>query len=114
ILFVIAEINTKDDNVDDNTEIVDLIRHSDNYINTKEPDDSVEIHQFKHQEALDALDTVYQYLLQQNNNMIEYINTILKIIKKVRNEFEYNITKADMFEETKTDDFELDISESNK
>ncbi|KAF0434163.1 hypothetical protein F8M41_004935 [Gigaspora margarita] len=74
---LIAETNTKDDNVDDNTailtipkknipeeilndqEIVDLIRHLDNYINTEEPDDSVEIHQFTHQEALDALDTVY-------------------------------------------------------
>ncbi|CAG8845792.1 7070_t:CDS:1, partial [Racocetra persica] len=112
-------------------EIVDLTRHSDDYINTEEPDDSIEIRQFTHHEALDALDTVNQYLLQQNDNMIEYINAISKIIKKVRslrigtlrqtnldsffasssvneNEFEYNLTEADMFEDTETEDFESD------
>ncbi|CAG8772668.1 22703_t:CDS:2, partial [Dentiscutata erythropus] len=112
-------------------EIVDFTRHSDDYINTEEPDDSIEIRQFTHYEALDALDTVNQYLLQQNDNMIEYINAISKIIKKVRslrigtlqqtnldsffasssvseNEFEYNLTEADMFENTETEDFESD------
>lgn len=118
-------------------EIVDLTRHSDNYINTEEPDDSIEIRQFTYQEALDALDTVNQYLLQQNDNMIEYINATSKIIKKVRSlrigtlqqtnlesfftsnsvnedEFEYYITEANMFEDIETDDFESDISKNDE
>ncbi|CAG8685839.1 1495_t:CDS:2 [Cetraspora pellucida] len=50
----------------------------------EEPDDSVEIYQFTHQEALDALNIVNQDLLKQNNDMTKYISILLKITKKVR------------------------------
>ena len=54
---------------------------------SKEYDNSIEIRKITNQEALDALEIAFRYLMQQDYNLTQYINIISginRVIRKLR------------------------------
>jgi len=67
-------------------EIIDLTKTLESEeTSDAEEDESLQAHRVTHSEALKALDIVSHYFLQQSQDMSEYIGTISKITKIVRN-----------------------------
>ncbi|CAG8812551.1 3823_t:CDS:1, partial [Dentiscutata erythropus] len=62
--------------------IVNLTNHLDE---PQDEDNSIEMRNYTHKEALDALDLITRYLLQQSDNMTKYIKMISKVSQATRN-----------------------------
>ncbi|CAG8840284.1 5178_t:CDS:2, partial [Racocetra persica] len=50
----------------------------------EKPDDSIKLYNYTHKEALDTLDLITQYFLQQDSDMTEYIKMISKVSQATR------------------------------
>ncbi|CAG8586017.1 10834_t:CDS:1 [Dentiscutata erythropus] len=77
-------------------DIVNLTNHSDEPQDEEEPDNSIEMCNYIHKEALDALDLITQYLLQQSDDMMEYIKMISKVSQATRNARNNSLQQANI------------------